>query len=182
VRGQPRVEHEVGELADICHEAYGDVREAILGLRESSRPDRTLLESLRAYVDKLERQSGIRTTLDSTIDGGLILAPRCEVQVIRVVQESLTNVRKHSGARSVAVRVTATDTRATFVVTDDGCGFVPGAVPTDRDGFGLASMRERMRLVNGGLVIDSAPGRGTRIIVDVPGALQATSHPFEAVE
>ena len=178
----PAVTGELNELADICHEAYGDVREAILGLRESSQPDRPLLESLRAYVEKFSRQSGIATTLQSTLDHELLLSPRCEVQVIRVIQEALTNVRKHSGAHSAVVRISSTAGVTTFVVADDGTGFALNAVPTERDGFGLQTMRERIKQVNGHITIDAAPQRGTRIIVEVPGGRRRTLLPSEAVE
>lgn len=180
--GLSEVEGELGELMGICQEAYRDVREAILGLRESSRADRALLESLRAYVKKFSRQSRIETTLDSALDHELTLTPQCEVQVIRVIQEALTNVRKHAGARSAVVRITETPDLTTFVVEDDGHGFDPCTVPADREGFGLHSMRERVKLVNGRMTIDSAPGRGTRIIVAVPGPHRTVPLPFEAVE
>lgn len=182
VAGASQVAGELEDLADICQEAYRDVREAILGLHESSRPDRALLESLRAYVRKYSRHSGVATTLDSSLDHEPSLGPRCEVQVIRVIQEALTNIRKHSGARSATVRVSGTPEATVFVVEDDGSGFDPAAVPTDQDGFGLQSMRERMRLVNGSLTIDSAPGHGTRIIVGVPVQDRALHPSFEAVQ
>jgi signal transduction histidine kinase len=182
VAGTAEVAGELEDLVDICQEAYRDVREAILGLHESSRTDRALLESLRAYVDKYSQQSGVRTTLDSAVANDLSLPPRCEVQVIRVIQEALTNVRKHSGARSAVVRVAQTPDTTTFVVEDDGHGFDPAAVPAERDGFGLQSMRERMRLVNGSLTIDSAPGRGTRVIVGITTPDRAMHPSFEAVE
>lgn len=166
--GMTEVEGELRELIGICQEAYCDVREAILGLRESSRVDRALLESLRIYVERFSRQSGVETTIDSKLDHELALPPQCEVQVIRVIQEALTNVRKHSGARSAVVRISETPESTTFVVEDDGHGFDPGTVLADREGFGLHSMRERMRLVNGRIAFDSARGRGTRVVIGVP--------------
>lgn len=165
---------EVADLAEICHEAYRDVREAILGLHESSQPHRALLESLHAYAEKFSRQSGITTTLESNVDHDLALAPRCEVQVIRVIQEALTNVRKHSGARTALIHIQSTPVGTTFVIEDDGQGFEPAEVPSDRDSFGIVSMTERIRLVSGILTIDSAPGRGTRVIATLPsGSHQA---------
>jgi two-component system nitrate/nitrite sensor histidine kinase NarX len=164
---------ELTELADVCEEAYRDVREAILGLRESSRADRGLLESLHAYVEKFSHQSGITTTLVSTLDHELVLSPRCEVQIIRVIQEALTNVRKHAGARSVVVRVSDDDEATTFAVEDDGHGFDLDAMTPDGDGFGLHSMRERLALVGGSLTLESTPGRGTRVVADVPSLSRA---------
>jgi signal transduction histidine kinase len=168
IRDSPEIAAELAELADICQEAYGDVRESILGLRGSSTTERGLLDNLRAYLAKYSQQCDVATSLDSDLDHELDLSPRCEVHVIRVIQEALTNVRKHSGARSAIVHVTQSDSSTTFVVEDDGHGFDPGDSSVDRDGFGLFTMRERMALLNGSLTVDSAPGRGTRVIADIP--------------
>jgi signal transduction histidine kinase len=168
VKDNSEVAVELAELADICQEAYRDVRESILGLRGSNRTERGLLDNLGAYLAKYSQQCEIATSLDSNLDHELTLSPRAEVQVIRVIQEALTNVRKHSGARSATVHVTETDSTTTFVVEDDGQGFDSGAGETDRDGFGLYTMRERMALLNGSLTVESVPGRGTRVIADVP--------------
>jgi two-component system nitrate/nitrite sensor histidine kinase NarX len=176
VRDSLEIATELAELADICQEAYRDVRESILGLRGSNRTERGLLDNLRAYLVKYSQQCEIATSLDSGLDHELALSPRCEVQVIRVIQEALTNVRKHSGAKSAIVHVTESDSTTTFVVEDDGHGFDSAHSPFDRDGFGLYTMRERMALLNGSLTIDSAPGRGTRVIANVP----ERSHPRPA--
>ena len=176
VISHPEVAVELAALADICEEAYQDVREAILGLRDSSKTERGLQDNLRAYLSKYSQQCKIETSLVSDLDHNLSLSPRCEVHLIRVIQEALTNVRKHSGARSVIVRVTESDSTTTFVVEDDGHGFDQGDSPFDHDGFGLFTMRDRMALLNGSLTIDSAPGRGTRVTASVP----ERSHPKPA--
>jgi two-component system nitrate/nitrite sensor histidine kinase NarX len=168
VRNSRELAVELAALADISQEAYQDVRESILGLRGSNRTERGLLDNLRAYLAKYSQQCEIETSLESNLDHELALSPRCEVQVIRVIQEALTNVRKHSGARSAVVRVTESPSTTTFVVEDDGHGWDSDHLRFDRDGFGLYTMRERMALLNGSLTIDSAPGRGTRVIADVP--------------
>ena len=180
VRDLVEVHDEVADLADLCSEAYSDVRESILGLRESSRVDRALIESLRAYLEKYERQSGIPTRLD--IDGAehVVLPARYQVHILRVVQEALTNVRKHSGATRAVVRVRDDLVLTTFVVEDDGHGFDVSSQPFSRDGFGLHSMRERMELLGGTLTVDSEPGRGTRVVAAVPSPSQNRPTP-EAV-
>ena len=176
VSDNPVVAVELAALADICEDAYQDVRESILGLRDSSRTERGLEDNLRAYLTKYTQQCKIQASLSSDLDHELALSPRCEVQVIRVIQEALTNVRKHSGAKSAIVRINESDSSTTFVVEDDGQGFDQGGSPFDRDGFGLFTMRERMALLNGSLTIDSAPGRGTRVTASVP----ERSHPRKA--
>jgi signal transduction histidine kinase len=182
VRDNPEIAKELSDVADICQEAYQDVRESILGLRGSNTTERGLLGNLRAYLDKYTQQCGIKTSLDSELDHELGLSPRCEVQVIRVIQEALTNVRKHSGAKSVTVRITEAESTTTFVVEDDGQGFDQQNSPTDRDGFGLFTMSERMGLLNGSFTIDSAPGHGTRVIADVPERSRPRPAPVEVTD
>lgn len=99
--------------------------------------------------------------------------------MIRVIQEALTNVRKHSGAKSAIVRITESSAATTFVVEDDGHGFDQDGSHFNHDGFGLFTMRERMGLLNGSLTIDSAPGRGTRVIASVPERSRPKPIPIE---
>ncbi len=164
----PALQAELAELADLAEEAYRDVREAILGLRESSRADRGLVEGLRAFLEKYGQQSGVRATLETSLDGEPALSPRTEVQVIRVIQEALTNVRKHSGAKAAVVHIDTPDDRVEVVVADDGRGFDLTGTLLGRDGFGLHTMRERMELIGGTLTIETSPGRGTRVVASVP--------------
>ena len=168
---------ELAQLADICEEGYRDARGAILDLHESSQTDRDLLDSLRAYLDKYSHQCGVATSLEAALDHDLNLPPRSEIQIIRVIQEALTNVRKHSGAASAAVRVTQKNGTVTFVVEDNGRGFDSAEALLDRDGFGLHSMRERMELIGGTLLTDSASGRGTRVVAEVPYARRPGANP-----
>jgi two-component system nitrate/nitrite sensor histidine kinase NarX len=165
------------ELADVADEAYRDVREAILGLRESSRAERSLIDSLRAFLERYEHQSGIKTTLETDFDEPPRLSPQAEVHIIRVIQEALTNVRKHAAARNAVVRISSDGGQVTFTVEDDGQGFDLTKAAFHRDGgFGLHAMRERMDLIAGTLTVDSAAGKGTRIEARVP--CQPVSHPI----
>ena len=98
------------------------------------------------------------------------IEPRAEVQLLRVVQEALTNVRKHARASRVNIRIARRDGAPTITIEDDGAGFDPAAVgPSITGGFGLGAMRERVEQVGGTLEIVSAPGAGTRIRVQIPG-------------
>jgi len=169
VASRGRISGELEDLAAVNEEAYRDVREAILGLREASRTQ-GLVEALAAYLDKYGQQSGLAVELESAIDGDPALPVASEIQVIRVIQEALTNVRKHARATRAHVRLaSAQPGTLTIVVEDDGRGFDPAAAPASRDGgYGLQTMRERMQLAGGSLRIDSRPGRGTRVIAVVP--------------
>lgn len=178
VEADPGVASEVESLADACDDAYRDVREAILGLRDSrAKAQKGLEDNLRAYLVSYSEQSGIATEFRNELGSEIVLSPRTEVHLIRVVQEALTNVRKHSGARSASVTVTGTDTATTFTITDDGCGFdAPTGTPTT-EGYGLFTMHDRLALLHGTLTIVSAPGEGTSVVATVPEPVRpATRH------
>ncbi len=162
-----RCHADIDDLANLCRDAHRDVREAIVGLKDAHHPERTLLEHLEGFVATFSRTSGIPTTLYADVDADLGLSEAAQVQVIRVVQEALTNARKHAGASAASVRVSARSTHTEFVVEDDGAGFDPTG--PRQQGFGLCTMRERTESVGGSLHIESAPGRGTRVVVRLPG-------------
>ena len=158
--------HELSGIAETADEAYRDVREAILGLRETVREDDGLEGSLRDYLRKYSRQTNIVTHLECTGDARVGLSPRAEVQLLRVVQEALTNTRKHAQAKRVTVRIEVGETATTLTVEDDGRGFDPAIVASSMEGgFGLASMRERVEQIGGTINVHTAPNAGTRIVV-----------------
>jgi len=157
---------ELSDLAETADEAYRDVREAILGLRETVREDDGLEGSLREYLRKYSRQTGIVAGLTCDGDTRRFLSPRSEVQLLRVVQEALTNTRKHAEAARVSVRINCLDGGTTLTIEDDGVGFDPSTVSRSMDGgFGLASMRERVEQIGGRLDVHTAPNAGTTIVV-----------------
>jgi two-component system nitrate/nitrite sensor histidine kinase NarX len=159
---------ELSEIADTADEAYRDVREAILGLRETVREDAGLEGSLRDYLRKYSRQTGIAATVTSQGDTRRALSPRAEVQLLRVVQEALTNTRKHSKAKHATVQIDSTGPVATITIADDGVGFDPSTVARSMEGgFGLASMRERVEQIGGRIAVRTAPNEGTTIVVEL---------------
>ncbi|CPU65761.1 histidine kinase%2CGAF domain-containing protein [Mycobacteroides abscessus] len=92
------------------------------------------------------------------------MSPAIEVSLFRVAQESLTNVAKHADASRVGVTLSYTGTEVLLDVRDDGRGFADGA----GTGFGLTSMRQRIRGVGGQVVVQSTPGEGTSVSARVP--------------
>jgi signal transduction histidine kinase len=157
---------ELSDLADTADEAYQDVREAILGLRETVREDAGLEGSLREYLRKYSRQTGIATNVSCAGDARRFISPRSEVQLLRVVQEALTNTRKHARATKVAVRIECEPNGTTLSIEDDGVGFDPSTVAGSMEGgFGLASMRERVQQIGGRIDVHTAPNAGTTIVV-----------------
>jgi two-component system, NarL family, sensor kinase len=107
---------------------------------------------------------GLETSLD--VDSELRLDPETEALFFRIAQEAVRNAVKHAGARSVTVRVAPTEAGARLVVEDDGSGFDPSAVEDDGH-FGLRGLEDLARDAGGELEIDSAPGAGARVTVEV---------------
>lgn len=161
---------QVDQLTQLSQELYADVREVILGLRAAISPDKSLLPTLADYVQAYTKQSGIETKLIvENGAGGLTFAPAVELQLIRIVQESLTNIRKHAHASHATVRFAANDGHAEMRIEDDGRGFDPAHIARgDWPQFGLQSMRERAESVGGAFVIVSTPHIGTQIVVQIP--------------
>ena len=98
-----------------------------------------------------------------------------ETALYRIMQEALSNVARHAGARRVRVQLDRFGAMVSMVISDDGAGFDPGRPPapaTAAHGLGIHTMRERALVLNGSLAIDSAAGRGTRVSVEIPLAAE----------
>lgn len=125
-----------------------------------------LAEALRTECDRRARRSGIEISLSvDSIPGGV--GKEASLCLFRVAQEALNNVNRHASARLAIVTLRQVDGGLLLAVRDDGVGFDP-AGPRAGTSLGLASMRERVHLVNGTLDIESAPGQGTAVVVWVP--------------
>ena len=154
----------LGDLRRSVNTASASLRDLATSLRPSGLREHGLESSLQRQADRV-RASGVE--VDLAMQGRLDdLADEVQVALFRVVQEALTNVVRHSGAHRASVLVTGLGTRIRLVVEDDGRGFDPAA-PTDR--LGLSGIRERVEMVGGRLRIESAPGAGTAVIVDLEG-------------
>jgi signal transduction histidine kinase len=158
-------------LSELCKaresikSAQADVRENVLSLRTTLSGDLGLISSLQDFCEEFGIQTGIDTHFESAIDRPPRLSPLAEAQLVRIVQESLANVRKHSHARSVRVGLDATDRSVRVTVSDDGIGF--DSRPS-KEHFGLQTMRERAESVNGALEVVSEIHAGTRVELTLP--------------
>jgi len=159
------------ELADTrqaVRDAYMDVREAIDGLRLAVDHPGGLAAALAEHVANFEKRTGI--TAHFQADQELRPLPaQTGLQLLRIVQEALTNVRKHAAAHHAWVRLQSTSDGIELSIADDGQGFDP-RLPRNRHHLGLASMRERARSLGGSFTLATSPGQGTRITVIVPDA------------
>lgn len=161
----------VRQLREGVQESYDDVRELLVHFR--TRMHQADLDSaLRETLDKFEGQTGITT--DFVRHGeGLFLEPAEETQVMHIVQESLSNIRKHARATRVQVTVERSLAGLAVAVEDDGQGFDPATDPrvhSERH-VGLKIMRERAHRIGAVLEIMSEPGKGACVRLAVPGRL-----------
>jgi signal transduction histidine kinase len=158
------------ETLGLVDQAIQEVRDLAVDLRPSILDDLGLAQALRWYGAREARRAGVELAL-AIDDGAHHLSPQVETAAFRVVQEALTNVVRHSGARRVELLLATTATAVRVEVRDDGRGFLVGAA---RDAAargrsqGLSNMQERAGLAGGALEIESAPGRGTLIRVSFP--------------
>jgi len=130
--------------------------------------DLGLVPALQFQLEEFLRRSGIACefTEDNVADS---LPDAVKTCVYRVVQEALHNAEKHSGAARVQVTVRQYPDRLVAEVEDNGCGFTLDEQGRPRDtGLGLLGMRERAAIAGGSLAIESSPGRGTRVVLQIP--------------
>jgi signal transduction histidine kinase len=147
-------------------EAQAEVRENILSLRTTLAGETSLLEALQAYAAEFEVQTGIQTEVVSGLEHNTGLSPLAEAQLVRIAQEALTNVRKHSHATRVLLHLAGEGDCVHLAVTDNGRGME--SLDPRSGHFGLPMMRERAEHVGGTLRVNSLPGEGTQLDVWLP--------------
>lgn len=162
----------LARLVDATQEAHTDAREYILGVRTGIPSEHGFPAALEQYLQRFGQRYEIGTELivpEPKALAEMSLDPTVEIQLLRIVQEALANVRKHAAATSVRVRFAMDGDHALVVIEDNGRGFDPALLPGgDAQTFGLGIMRERAEEIEGDLEVLSAPGQGTRITVRVP--------------
>jgi PAS domain S-box-containing protein len=155
---------DLAEELEALWRALAGLRSAIHDLRHEK--ERPFVESVESLVE-LNRQATPERQIRLIIREGFPkgLTGEVGVELLRVLQEALTNARRHSGARSVEVKLQMEDQEVLAKVTDDGRGFDPASVQA---GVGLSAMRERVEGLGGKIEVRSRPGEGTNVTVRVP--------------
>jgi signal transduction histidine kinase len=170
--GPPAVRSRIRQACDTARASLTEARRLVQALRPAPLVSATLPEALRRVAERWMQETGI--TADFNITGiWCSLHPEIEVTVLRAMQEALTNVHKHSQARKVSVTLSYMEDQIALDVQDDGQGFRPEDPPHSRDdqvggGFGLHVMRERVAQFGGMVIIESSPGQGTTLAVQIP--------------
>lgn len=147
-----------------ARENLTEARALIGALTPAALADASLVAAVGRLVDRFTEETGTRTSW-SVHGTPRALPTAVEVVLLRAVQESLANARKHAGAVTVTARLRYGDDGAAVEVHDDGRGFTPASTA---EGYGLAAMRTRVEQVGGTMTVDSAPGTGTTVRVEVP--------------
>ncbi len=174
--GQPPGSPELAEMRMVAKKAYADIRQSIFGLRTAVSKGLGLIPILTEYLHEFSQQSGIPVELQIEDERATRFAVETEIQLIRVIQEALTNVWRHAAARRAQVRFALDGDMGCVTIADDGIG-LPVEAPADhgRRRFGLQIMRERAEGVGGSVEIRSSQGQGTEVVARVPLASGNTS-------
>ncbi|MGP3950474.1 GAF domain-containing sensor histidine kinase [Streptomyces sp. 7N604] len=166
-RDPVRAQGELQQVADLAAEAADELRAAVVELRPAALDEDGLVATLRTQIQVLDRAHTAKVTFASQSVRALPAAQ--EEAVLRVAQEALHNALRHSGAAAVEVSLTRGGLGAVLRVEDDGQGFDPSAVRRAGRHLGLVSMRDRASGAGGSLTVESVPGKGTVIELEVPG-------------
>ena len=174
----PHAELELETLKEISEEAthaIEETRQISYNLRPFQLDRLGLTKAIESMVRSVGAASGIRfiSEIDNIDDA---FAEDLRINFYRIVQESLGNIMKHSQATEVRIDIRKTEQAVTLAISDNGCGFSLSDAPPqpDKGGFGLTGLSERARLLGGQFKIQSSPGRGTVVNVEIP--LKALNH------
>jgi signal transduction histidine kinase len=170
-REAPHVAAELNRLDDVLRREVVTLREFMQQMKPLDLSPDQLVDTLADFTQRFQRETGIATRLVTQLDR-VALAPRACREVARIVGEALVNVRRHSGAQNVYVRLTSTDGDCQLSIEDDGCGFPfsgrKSHAELEASREGPFVIKDRVRLLGGRLNIESQPGQGARLEIAVP--------------
>jgi signal transduction histidine kinase len=167
----PAVRQKLTAMSGLIDDTIVTVRRLATSLRPGVLDDLGLTAAVEWQAQEFEQRTGIRCVLRATVDDET-LDPHVSTALFRILQESLTNVARHSRASLVTVTLEDSGTDLVLEVRDDGVGIPPAAAANTRS-IGLAGMRERAQLAGGGLSISGTPGVGTTVRAQVPRGAEA---------
>ncbi len=165
-----RAREELKNLKEIVRNSLKDVRNIIYDLRPMSLDDLGLIPTIQRCITTFEEETGIKIEFITTSSSDLSSA--ISLTVYRIIQEALSNIRKHAHAQSVRIKLCFPDEKLKLEISDDGIGFdLSSLKKPNKDinsGFGIMNMRERIELLNGSFDIKSRKGMGTKFLVEIP--------------
>jgi len=164
----PSAEAELARVRELLTQTQEEVHRVIYDLRPSLLDDLGLTPAVKLYAARYLDPQGIDVSLE--LEEDLALPPEVEITTFRICQEIVTNILRHSRAEHVSVELYARAGSLVLEVEDDGVGF---EVRGETAGAGLTGIRERAALVGGHVAIDSEPGMGTHVLLEIPLAGEA---------
>ena len=165
----PAVHKQLQDMQGMIKSMVANVRDVMAELRPPLLDDYGLLVALRPLVTEFAERSGIAAEL-SGVELQPRLPPVVETAMFRISQEALNNIAKHAQAKKMEISLYAASGRIVLDITDDGVGFDANEMPPDKRHWGLITMRERAEAVGIAFNLESAPGTGTRIVLEAERA------------
>ena len=150
---------------DLLRKTLDESRRIINGLRPPILDEAGVVMAIEHLIQERSKGGGLQITFDHSTEFER-LAPALELAIFRIAQEALTNAAKHSGSPTVEIVLNRQGDRVRLAVRDHGTGFT--SIRASEDAFGLRGIRERVRLLGGTVAIDSQPGKGSCVSVDLP--------------
>lgn len=175
----PGTKQELQSLKETVRESLRDIRKIIYDLLPMSLADLGLVPTLEKLVRDFEKETGIRVEFKAEQQSPKVLKQLVEVTLFRIVQEGLNNIRKHARANQAQIRIALRQEESELWIADNGTGFDSSILTAGREpdrGYGLYSMLERVDLLRGSIIVDTAPGKGTKIHVIIPQSDEEAKH------
>ena len=178
ITGLAEVRSMAQRLRGVAAHTVDDIGRLARGLHPAVLDDKGLAAAARRHVGDFAKSFGIVVHLRVGSTVSRLPSPLVQTTVYRILQEALTNVARHARAQSVAVVLKLEGPMLELVIRDDGIGFDSAAAMRKHSGLGLHGMRERVALLGGSVEIESRPGQGTKIHVEIPAGTmgQRASH------
>lgn len=171
-RASPQeVERELAELQKIVRSEHSELRSYMKRLKAPTFAPDELVEAIQRYVRAFEKENGL--TVKLLIDANTLNLPRkVSSEIYHMIHEGLTNVKRHAEAHEVSIKLNQDEATASLVISDDGRGFPSGSKPKEAPHSNEPwSIYQRTRALNGTLTVESAPGKGSRLLIRIPIAL-----------
>jgi len=169
----PALQRHLNQARNLARKSLAEARRSVWNLRPQALEQRPLADAIMQEVDRFSQSTGVNVKF-SILGDRRDLPPELEAGILRIFQESMTNVRKHAKATEVEVNLAFNESAVELAVQDNGVGFKPKISDDDaksvkkRDTFGLISMRERARGLGGTFEVQSQRGKGTLVKIVIP--------------
>jgi len=165
-RDQKQTAEQLDKLLELARSALAEMRSLIFELRPTTIAEEGLIPALRQYLSTLEEHNNLK--VDLQINGDPELSTKLAQRLFYIIREALNNIVKHANVDTATIDLEFSNEEISLRVEDQGIGFDSDSMDPTKKTMGLSSMRERVERCGGTLTIDSRPGIGTRVLVEVP--------------